>query len=44
MAAQKILRAMNSTQSLSHTGAPIMLVVFLALYYLRPKPLKSLGR
>lgn len=44
MAAQKIRRAMSSTQSLSHTGAPILFVVFLALYYLRPKPLKSLGR
>jgi hypothetical protein len=43
-AADKIMRAMDSMQSLSHTWAPILLVVFLALYYLRPKPLKSLGR
>ena len=43
-AAQKIMAAMDSMQSLSHTWAPILLVVFIALYWLRPKPLKSLGR
>src|SRR5690242_20709664 len=43
-AAQKILAGMDSMQKLSHTWAPLMLVVFFALYALRPKPLKSLGR
>jgi hypothetical protein len=43
-AAQKIMGAMSSMQRLSHTWAPILLVVFLVLYWLRPKPLKSLGR
>jgi len=43
-AAQKIMRAMDSMQSFSHSWAPIMLVVFLVLFWLRPKPLKSLGR
>ena len=44
MAAQKVQMAMNQMQSMSHTGAPIMLLVFLVLYWLRPKPLKSMGR
>jgi hypothetical protein len=43
-AAQKIRAAMNSMQSFSHVGAPIALVVFIALFWLRPKPLRSLGR
>jgi hypothetical protein len=43
-AAQKIYDAMDSTQRMSHVGAPLALLVFIALYFLRPKPVKSLGR
>jgi hypothetical protein len=43
-AAQKIRAAMSSMQSFSHVGAPIALIAFIALYWLRPKPVRSLGR
>jgi hypothetical protein len=43
-AAHKVHGAMNSTQRLSHMGAPLGLLAFIALYYLRPKPVRSLGR
>ena len=43
-AADKVYRAMNSTQQMSHVGGPFALLLFIALYYLRPKPIKSLGR
>jgi hypothetical protein len=44
MAVEKIRGAMNSLQSLSHAGTPIALLVFILLYWRRPKPLRSRGR
>ena len=44
MAAQKVRQAMSPTQSFSHVGTPIAFILFLVLYWLRPKALKSLGR
>lgn len=43
-AAHKVRTAMNSMQSLSHTGTPIAFLLFILLYWRRPKPLRSLGR
>lgn len=43
-AAHKVYNAMDSTQRMSHVGGPLALLVFIALFYLRPKPVKSLGR
>ncbi|MGH8029492.1 MAG: hypothetical protein ACREO3_06120, partial [Arenimonas sp.] len=43
-AAQKVRSAMNSTQSMSHTGAPIAFLITIVLFWLRPKVLRSLGR
>jgi hypothetical protein len=43
-AAAKIMRAMDTMQSLSHKWAPLLFVAFLVLFWLRPKALKSMGR
>ena len=43
-AANKVYNAMDSMQHTSHVGAPLALLLFIALYYLRPKAVKSLGR
>ena len=44
MAAFKVRNAMSPMQSFSHVWAPITFVLFIVLYWLRPKAIKSLGR